>query len=140
VVELDAGHDLTAHDPLAQGAELVWYVRPPTGGQYGPARGEVMRRWIDEGRICPDCLVWREGWTEWLQAGHVFAGLDSGDPPYAAMLTPPPVPSGKESTPDVREVARPRRRSSGLGKSIAAILFLGLLVVALLVALILVQR
>ena len=33
-------------DPIA-----VWYVRPPSGGQYGPATGELLRTWISESRI-----------------------------------------------------------------------------------------
>src|SRR5438132_4369929 len=45
-----AGAD-TANDPIAEAPAAIWYVRPPTGGQYGPARGEVMRKWIAEGRV-----------------------------------------------------------------------------------------
>ncbi|MCA9176702.1 MAG: DUF4339 domain-containing protein [Planctomycetales bacterium] len=59
-------------DPIAQAPNAVWYVRPPTGGQYGPAKGEIMRRWVDEGRVTPDSLVWREGWDDWCLAEGVF--------------------------------------------------------------------
>jgi hypothetical protein len=34
-----------------------------------------MRVWIDEGRVPPDCLVWREGWRDWQQASTVFSQL-----------------------------------------------------------------
>src|SRR5262249_25988977 len=51
--------------PFAEAPAAIWYVRPPSGGQYGPARGEIMRRWIAEGRVSSDSLVWREGWTDW---------------------------------------------------------------------------
>ena len=51
-----------ANDPIDEAPDAVWYVRPPTGGQFGPASGEIMRRWMREGRVSADSLVWREGW------------------------------------------------------------------------------
>ncbi len=62
-------------DPIGEAPEAVWYVRPPSGGQYGPADGEIMRRWLDEGRVGADSLVWREGWPDWKTATSVFASL-----------------------------------------------------------------
>lgn len=62
-------------DPLAEAPDAVWYVRPPTGGQFGPAPADVMRNWIAEGRVSPDSLVWREGWRDWQEAGHMFSEL-----------------------------------------------------------------
>jgi hypothetical protein len=60
---------------IDEAPEAIWYVRPPTGGQYGPARGDVMRQWLLEGRVPEDALVWREGWPDWASAGSVFPGL-----------------------------------------------------------------
>lgn len=60
---------------LEEAPEAIWYVRPPMGGQYGPARGDVMRQWLLEGRVPDDALVWREGWPDWVAAGSVFPGL-----------------------------------------------------------------
>ncbi len=51
--------------------DAQWFVRPPSGGQFGPATGAVMRRWVDEGRVPPDSLVWREGWLAWQPADSV---------------------------------------------------------------------
>jgi hypothetical protein len=59
-------------DPLADGPEVVWYLRAPSGAQYGPATQQVMRSWLREGRVTPDSLVWREGWRDWEDAGDVF--------------------------------------------------------------------
>ena len=59
-------------DPLEDPADVIWYVRPPTGGQYGPAGRDVMRTWLAEGRITPDSQVWREGWRDWKEAIEVF--------------------------------------------------------------------
>jgi hypothetical protein len=63
-------------DPLAEKSEVVWYVRPPSGGQYGPGTTDVIRGWLAEGRISPDTLVWREGWRDWQEAGSVFPQLN----------------------------------------------------------------
>jgi hypothetical protein len=55
--------------------DALWYVRPPAGGQYGPASGEVMRSWIAENRITPSTLVWRQGWSQWRSAREALPGL-----------------------------------------------------------------
>jgi hypothetical protein len=69
-------------DPLADALDSVWYVRPPSGGQFGPATADVMRSWLAEGRVGPDSLVWREGWEDWQEAVDVFPSLrTSQDPP-----------------------------------------------------------
>ena len=65
-------------DPLAEAPSVVWYVRPPSGGQFGPASGEVMRSWISDGRVSPDSLVWREGWRDWQEASATFPQLGAG--------------------------------------------------------------
>ena len=51
---------------------VVWYVRPPSGGQYGPADSELMRQWLGENRVTAGSLVWREGWPQWKNAEEVF--------------------------------------------------------------------
>ena len=71
-------------DPLAEAPDVVWYVRPPTGGQFGPATTDVMRNWIDEGRVSPDSLVWREGWRDWQEAAGVFAQPGADEPDIGA--------------------------------------------------------
>jgi hypothetical protein len=62
-------------DPIAEAPEKIWYVRPPLGGQFGPAAGDVMRAWLAEGRVSADSLVWREGWRDWQEAALVFPQL-----------------------------------------------------------------
>ena len=57
-------------DPLDEDSQAVWYVRPPSGGQFGPADADVMRTWMKEGRVTADSLVWREGWRDWVEAVH----------------------------------------------------------------------
>jgi len=78
-----------ANDPIAEAPAAIWYVRPPTGGQYGPARGDIMRKWISEGRVSSDSLVWREGWTDWQNAGKLFPSLQAaGSAPAAPTISP----------------------------------------------------
>jgi len=64
-------------DPVA-----TWYVRPPSGGQYGPATGDMLRGWIDEARVTPTSLVWRDGWPQWRSAGEALVefGVQSSAP------------------------------------------------------------
>src|SRR5438874_622573 len=80
-----------ADDPIAAAPAAIWYVRPPTGGQYGPARGEIMRKWIAEGRVSSDSLVWREGWTDWQNAGKLFPTLHESGTHAATQAVAPTV-------------------------------------------------
>lgn len=57
---------------IRQAPQAVWYVRPPGGEQYGPAEGHVFHNWLQDNRISPDSLVWRDGWPQWQSAGDVF--------------------------------------------------------------------
>ena len=99
-----------------------------------------MRRWIDEGRISADSLVWREGWTDWLTAGPVFPTLNAS---YTAPTTaavkreavslqlqsaPTLSPDASRSTAVARPAAKP--------KSMAAVVGLVLIVVVLLAVLV----
>ena len=91
----DAGPQQDQPDPIDEAPDAVWYVRPPSGGQFGPAKGDVMRKWLAEGRVSPEALVWREGWTDWLAAEPVFPCLQSRPappPPTSSSSTPPPAP------------------------------------------------
>ncbi len=53
----------------------VWYVRPTSGGQYGPATSEAFMQWLIEGRVSRDALVWRDDWPEWQVAGQSIQRL-----------------------------------------------------------------
>jgi hypothetical protein len=128
-------------DPIAEAPNAVWYVRPPSGGEYGPAQPDVMRRWLDEGRVSADTLVWREGWPEWQVAGPLFPSLS------AASSVPAPTETQESTFIDVetedeprsaRRSASNRRRPSSTStpKSIAIIVTLVLVVISLLVALV----
>lgn len=55
--------------------DATWYVRPPSGGQYGPATGTVLRQWISEGRVAATALLWRDGWPQWRDACEALPEL-----------------------------------------------------------------
>jgi hypothetical protein len=78
-----------AHDPISEAPHAVWYVRPPSGGQFGPASADVMRTWLGEGRVPKDALVWREGWPEWKVAQQLFPVLSD------AAIREEPIPAGE---------------------------------------------
>ncbi len=90
--------------------DVLWYVRPPAGGQYGPASSEVMRSWIDEHRITPSTLLWRQGWSQWRSAHETLPGLlplpvaeRPGVQPAAAVTATTVTATAAQETPEVSE-------------------------------------
>lgn len=66
----DLPSSLLDEDPAA-----TWYVRPPSGGQYGPASSEILREWIAQGRVAATALIWRDGWPQWREASETLPEL-----------------------------------------------------------------
>jgi hypothetical protein len=129
---------VTPGDPIDEAPSAIWYVRPPTGGQYGPARGDIMRQWISEGRVSSDSLVWREGWTDWQTAGKLFPALDSpgaAAPPSPAPSPAPTVPvtPRTSSRTAIRYEAKKHQRNN---LAIGIFVGLGILCLALIAALV----
>ena len=120
-------------DAIAEAPDAVWYVRPPSGGQYGPARGEIMRKWLAEGRVSADSLVWRDGWAEWRDAGPLFPSLAAGGVAIAAIAPLQSVPVASARPTDRR--AAPK---TPVGKKANSDLAVAALVCLVLVCLILV--
>jgi hypothetical protein len=88
-------------DPIAEGPQLQWYVLPSGSiTKYGPAPGDMMRGWLNEGRISADSMVWREGWPQWRPAASVFPQLSSLAVPGSTNIPVPaaaPQPMSKSS-------------------------------------------
>lgn len=124
-----------------------WLVRLANGGQYGPATTPVIEQWLQEKRIAPDSMVWRNDWPAWRPALDVFGdffehvGLSSGPPPVAptapATEAAPGIQVGNEknsaqqgspSLGQVHREDRKRRRQRNYTILIAAliVLFVGL--------------
>jgi hypothetical protein len=69
-----------------------------------------MRSWLNEGRVGPDSLVWREGWEDWREADGVFPSLRAGEEPSPGRI----VADGQSASarPGSLHPPRPRRRSN----------------------------
>lgn len=123
-----------ANDPITENPLATWFVRPPSGGQFGPARGEVMRKWLTEGRVTSDSLVWREGWADWLPATDVFPQL--GKPATAGLFGVQPL-GASTSAKSTAALPAAKKSSSGLGAAVLVflalicLLLVGVLVVVL---------
>jgi hypothetical protein len=91
-----------------------WYVRPPSGGQYGPATTQMLMDWIAEKRVTADALLWREGLDSWLSArelvpesfgGSSALGIDDPPPPAVAKPTSPTTKTPTAKTPTTKTPA-----------------------------------
>jgi DNA-directed RNA polymerase subunit RPC12/RpoP len=120
-----------ADDPLSEANNVVWYVRPASGGQLGPATNEILRHWLAKGRVKADSFVWREGWRDWQLAGNVFPQFAPGlsKPNLHDLLSEEPA-SPASSEADLEQLLRSRPRTmQTVTKAILAILILALVVV-----------
>jgi len=113
-------------DPLAEAPDAVWYVRPPGGGQFGPASGSVMQSWIAEGRVSPESLVWREGWRDWQQASETFPQLGPGGAePGLGVIPASQTPLSRAAASGYR--LHTRRRPTAMNAAIITILILAVI-------------
>ena len=94
-------------DSFDRAPDATWYVRPATGGQFGPAAPEVMRTWLLEGRVGTDSMIWRDGWDRWKDAGMLFPFLKQTSSPSAKAPTPSPIPSSTEVAVDMAQLISP---------------------------------
>jgi hypothetical protein len=122
-------------DLLAEAPDAAWYVRPPAGGQFGPANGRTMRQWIEEGRISGDSLVWREGWRDWQEASMTLFKVGSSGPipEIDTAGSPRGVRGSRGASLHADDGGPPRRESGGMPTWVVGVLTLA--VVGLSVAL-----
>ena len=122
-----------APDPLTEAADAVWYVRPTSGGQFGPAGAEVMRTWLAEGRIAAETLVWREGWRDWREAGGVFPQLTPAAqcPGLQEIITEPTPPTRPVWTEKKRSAERSTQYIFAGGLALAVLLLFAILLLVL---------
>lgn len=114
---------------IAEALNAAWYVRPQSGGQYGPAVGAVFWEWLKEKRVGESALVWREGWGNWQSASEVFSdffaslGVNSGTiakapPPAAPPVKPPktmaPISGGKQETKKLETIPSDKQSASAV--------------------------
>lgn len=139
-------------DAIDEAPQAVWYVRPATGGQFGPASAEMMRSWLNDGRVAASSLVWREPWTEWRSAADTFPQLRSAlVAPSAGMPANamPPLPAepvlanGSVATAPpqtispLAQAARTRRRKNDVTLIASAVLVVVSLILVIVLVLVL---
>jgi Zn finger protein HypA/HybF involved in hydrogenase expression len=77
-------------------SDARWFVRPPSGGVYGPADTRTLEAWIAQRRLTADSYIWREGMEIWSVAielmPEAFAS-ESAPPPVSSPTTSPTAPS-----------------------------------------------
>lgn len=79
--------------------EAAWYIRYSSGDQYGPAKTDEVKRWLDENRIAPDALVWCEGWPEWKKASETFPKFQGGGSSAVPAAPASPAPAAAPAQP-----------------------------------------
>ena len=89
-----------------------WYYLV-AGQPKGPLTEEVLLKLFESDSLPATTLVWREGFTEWQEAGATenLLSLSSSRPPAPPRVLPPPplhnfIPSGLQARPWVRYWAR----------------------------------
>ena len=98
-------------DPLAERPDATWYVRPAAGGQYGPADGEMLRQWLEAGRVAADSELQRDDWPAGQLAAEVFPQRFAGEEATAgAESEAPSIQAPKLSPAELRAARRKARR------------------------------
>jgi len=73
---------------LSASLDAKWFVRPPSGGQFGPASPQLLMEWIAERRVTSDSYLWCEGMPQWQAATDLIPELvspDSRKPPASTV-------------------------------------------------------
>jgi hypothetical protein len=92
-----------------------------------------MRRWLGEGRVSADSLVWREGWADWQKTSTVFPELAPVPAAPTVPAAPQPASEFPSAAPTSSSGARPyRRKQSSSGLAIGMVITLALLAIVLL--------
>ena len=53
----------------------LYFVRPPSGGEYGPADKATIELWVTQRRITSETMICKLGASQWKKAREVFASL-----------------------------------------------------------------
>jgi GYF domain 2 len=72
---------------------IVWYVRPASGGQFGPLSADELSAWIADQRVMADTYLWRPGWADWRMAGDAPPDLPAQLPPTKILTDPVVAPT-----------------------------------------------
>lgn len=89
----------------AADSEARWFVRPPSGGVYGPADTRTLTSWIAQRRVTADSYIWREGMEIWRIAIELMPDAFGSELGTVTEATaPPPVVAPTERPSEKRFV------------------------------------
>jgi len=115
----NAGGQPTMPAVLQEAGNAVWFVRPPSGGQFGPAASRLLMNWIAENRVTPDSLLWRDGLTQWQLASELLPDLFRQTAPTGNLET-----ADQATLPSVAGSALVRRRNQKRRQQVAMVAIL----------------
>jgi hypothetical protein len=90
---IDKRHDGNSQRQESTEGSVQFWVRPPSGGEYGPATQDMLRDWAYQNRITPDTLVCKERENQWTMISDIFPDLFRHN--YLSNLKPQP-PKSKQ--------------------------------------------
>lgn len=88
---------------LADDGSAQWFVRPPSGGQFGPADSNLLMTWIGEARVTPESFLWREGMGQWQIARELVPELFQSNTDTKVIASVPPLPPPSPASFDVAD-------------------------------------
>lgn len=106
-------------DPFSDAPDATWYLRLASGDQYGPAKAPEMKQWLDENRVTPDSLVWRDDWPDWKRADATFPRF-AGPRPGAPGPMPGAVPGAPMGAPQGAPMGAPMQAAPMAGAPMGA--------------------
>ena len=74
-VSMPTGPAMAMPTVLANAIDARWFVRPPSGGQFGPASSQMLMNWIAESRVTADSFLWRDGLAQWQLTSELLPEL-----------------------------------------------------------------
>ncbi len=85
--------------------EKTWYLARD-GQRYGPISEDELQKLIASNHVKPEDLVWRQGFTEWVEAGSIPGFLDPEPVSVPETNTEPPL----ETIPDPEQFQKPKKK------------------------------
>jgi hypothetical protein len=133
-------HEARAEESPAE--SNVWYVCLPDRQTYGPIPRATVDRWIVEGRLTQDSLVWCDAWTQWRPIATLVAVpattpvVSQTTPPTSDRPPPETVPLAPTETVPVADQIRRRRHRRALSTTVTIATILTVVCLALIAVLV----
>ncbi len=113
---------------LTNAVDAKWFVRPPSGGQFGPAPSRMLMNWIAESRVTADSFLWRDGLAQWQLASELVPELFVAEKPAIAPLPSDRIGQTNEmalsGSPTIRSGAVLKKRMQKRRQQVTAVILL----------------